>query len=55
MRMPMNTISPLTLFWRVIYVLALFSVFIAGILARNQDSKKAPARKSIRNVHGFKP
>jgi hypothetical protein len=44
MRMPMNTISPLTLFWRVIYVLALFSVFIAGILARNQDSKKAPAK-----------
>jgi len=36
-------------------VLALFSVFIAGILARNQDSKKAPARKLIRNVRGFKP
>jgi hypothetical protein len=53
MRMPMNTISPLTLFWRVIYVLALFSVFIGGILARNQDSKKAPAKKLIRNVRGF--
>jgi len=53
MRMLMNTISPLTLFWRVIYVLALFSVFIAGILARNQESKKAPAKKLIRNVRGF--
>jgi hypothetical protein len=44
MRMPMNTISPLTLFWRVIYVLALFSVFIAGIQARNQDSSRPPQK-----------
>ena len=46
MRMLMNTISPLTLFWRVIYVLALFSVFIGGILARNQDSKKGPRKET---------
>ncbi len=44
MRMSTNTISPLTLFWRVIYVLALFSVFIAGILARNQDSSRPPQK-----------
>ena len=45
MRILINLISPLTLFWRVIYVLALFSVFIAGILAGSRDSKKAPAKK----------
>jgi hypothetical protein len=54
MRIPMNTISPLTLFWRVIYVLALFSVFIAGILARNQDSKKGP-RKNQSEAANQKP
>jgi hypothetical protein len=46
MRIPMNTISPLTLFWCIIYVLALFSVFIAGILAGSRDSKKAPAKNN---------
>jgi hypothetical protein len=55
MRMPMNTISLLTLFWCIIYVLAFFSVSIAGILAAGRNSKKAPAKKTIRNMHGCKP
>jgi hypothetical protein len=42
MRIPMNTISPLTLFWYAIYVLALFSVFIAGILVCAQDASRPP-------------
>ena len=54
MRMPMNTISPLTLFWCIIYVLAFFSVSIAGILACSRDAKKSPA-KPIRNNRGFNP
>jgi hypothetical protein len=59
MRMPMNTISPLTLFWCVIYVLALFSVFIGGILAGNQDSSRPPQKNNQkqpnRNRCGFNP
>ena len=44
MRIPMNTFNPLTLFWCVIYALALFSVFIARIVARNQDLSTVAAK-----------
>ena len=50
MHIPMNTISPLTLFWRIIYVLALFSVFIAGILACDQDSSRPPQKNNQKQL-----
>lgn len=36
-------------FWCGIYVLALFSVFVARVMARKLDAKKAPAKSRIRN------
>jgi hypothetical protein len=49
MRILTNLISPLTL----------FTIFIIGIVAGNQDSKKAPAKTNqkqpIRNRCGFNP
>jgi len=56
MRTPINTISPLILYWSMLYVLALLSLYtyIAGILARSRDAARSPA-KSIRNNRGFSP
>jgi hypothetical protein len=31
MRISSNTISPMTLFWYLVYALALFLIFVAGI------------------------
>jgi hypothetical protein len=55
MQTPTNTISPLMLFWSMIYVLALLSIYtcIAGFLARSRETAKSPA-KPIRNDLGFK-
>lgn len=44
MRIPDNPINPTSLFWYLVYTLALFLIFITGILAGNQDLKKAPAK-----------
>lgn len=48
MRTPMNNISPLILYWSIIYVLALLSLYtyVAGILVGNRNSTKTPANKS---------
>jgi len=42
----MNTISPLILYWSIIYVLALLSIYtyVARILVGNRNSSKTPAR-----------
>jgi hypothetical protein len=56
MRILMNLISPLTLFWCVIYTLAVSLIFIAEILVCARDSKRAPARNQsepIRSNYGF--
>ncbi len=53
MRLPMNTVSPLMLCWCAVYVLALFSVFVAGILARSRPAR-SPA-KPVRSKGGFSP
>ena len=44
MRIPTNTFSPLMLFWWGVYLLALFSVLIAGVLVGRQDPAPSPAR-----------
>lgn len=44
MRILMNTISPLALFWCVIYALAVALIFVAEILVCAQDSKRSPAK-----------
>jgi hypothetical protein len=45
MRTPINTISPLILYWSILYVLALLSLYtyIAGFLARSRDAVRSPA------------
>jgi hypothetical protein len=55
MRIPENPISTMALLWYLVYALALFSVAVAGILSRHQDSKeiKVPARKPIRSHRGL--
>jgi hypothetical protein len=54
MRIPENPSSAMALFWYLVYALALFSVVVARILARNQDSRMALARESIRGSCGFR-
>jgi hypothetical protein len=46
MQTPTNTISPLMLFWSMIYVLALLSIYtcIASFLARSRDVSKVPRK-----------
>jgi len=44
MRIPENPINPMSLFWYLVYAMALFLIFVTGILAARQDSKKAPAK-----------
>ena len=46
MRTPINTISPLILYWSIIYVLALLSIYtyVAGILVGNRNSVRTPAK-----------
>jgi len=45
MRIPQeNPINPMALFWCLVYALALILIFVTGILAARQDSKKAPAK-----------
>jgi len=44
MRIPETPINPMSLFWYLVYALALFLIFVTGILAGNRDSKKAPAK-----------
>jgi len=51
MRIPMNNISPLMLFWCMVYVLALLSIYTAGILVLIQGAKRSPARNQIRSNH----
>jgi hypothetical protein len=41
---PENLINPMSLFWYLIYVLALSLIFVTGVLAGNRDSKQAPAK-----------
>jgi len=48
MRVPIQSLSPLAIFWCAIYVLALFSIYAAGVLASNSEAKQSPA-KSIRS------
>ena len=55
MRTPDSPINTMVVFWYLVYALALFSVFVARILSRNQGAKKAPAKNSIRSNQGFKP
>ena len=47
---PESPINPMSLFWYLVYALALFLILVTGILAGSRDPKKAPARKPIRNV-----
>lgn len=44
----MNTISPLILYWSMLYVLALLSLYtyIAGFLARSRDAGRSPAKSN---------
>jgi hypothetical protein len=41
---PESLINPMALFWHLVYAAALFLIFVAGILAGNRDSEKAPAK-----------
>ena len=41
---PENPINPMSLFWYLVYALALFLIFVTGMLAGSRDSKKAPAK-----------
>jgi hypothetical protein len=41
---PESLINPMSLFWYVVYALALFLIFVTGILAGSRDPKKAPAK-----------
>jgi hypothetical protein len=41
---PENPINPMALFWYLVYTLALFLIFVTGILAGSRDSEKAPAK-----------
>jgi len=43
----------MAIFWYLVYALALFLIFVTGILAGSRDPKKAPARKPIRSNCGF--
>ena len=52
MRILMNTISPLALFWCVIYALAVSLIFIAEILVCAQDSKRALAKNQSEAIAG---
>ncbi len=56
MRTPMNTISPLILYWSIIYVLALLSIYtyVAGILGGNRNSTRTPAKNLIRSNRGLR-
>jgi hypothetical protein len=45
MRIPENPINTMALFWYLVYAVALFLIFVTGILACDRDSKKAPAKK----------
>jgi hypothetical protein len=56
MRTPIHTISPLILYWSMLYVLALLSLYtyIAGFLARNREAARTPA-KPIRSSRGLSP
>jgi hypothetical protein len=56
MRTPINTISPLILYWSMAYVLALLSLYtcIAGFLARSRDAGRTPA-KSIGSNRALSP
>ncbi|HTY88892.1 MAG TPA: hypothetical protein VMB80_15610 [Candidatus Acidoferrum sp.] len=40
MRIPINIISPLILFWSMIYVLALLSIYTAGLVARCSGAQR---------------
>jgi hypothetical protein len=45
MRIPQaNPINPMSLFWYLVYALAIILIFVTGILADGQDAKKAPAK-----------
>jgi hypothetical protein len=41
---PESPINPLSLFWYLVYAMALFLIFVTGILACSRDPKKAPAK-----------
>jgi hypothetical protein len=41
---PESPINPMSLFWYLVYALALFLIFVTGILAGSRDPKKAPAK-----------
>jgi hypothetical protein len=44
MRIPENPINPMSLFWYLVYALALFLILVTGILAGSQDPQKASAK-----------
>ncbi len=41
---PENPINPMSLFWYLVYALALSLIFVIGVLAGSRDSNKAPAK-----------
>jgi len=44
MRITETPINPMSLFWCLVYALALFLILVTGILAGSPDSKKASAK-----------
>jgi len=54
MRIPTNPIHPMAVFWCLVYALALFFVFVAGILAWSREWKPTPAKGSAGGNIGCK-
>jgi len=52
MRTPINMISPLILFWSMIYVLALLSIYTAGMLACLPGVKRFVAKRRTETPAG---
>ncbi len=59
MRTPDSPINTMMIFWYLVYALALFSVFVARLLARNEAARmslsKQSIKQSIRDFSGSKP
>jgi hypothetical protein len=55
MRTPDSPINTMVVFWYLVYALALFSVFVGRILARNQDARKAQAARNNQRHHRVNP
>jgi hypothetical protein len=48
MRIPDNPINPMAPFWYLVYALALFLIFVAGILEWVAGIQKSPRKNPIR-------